>query len=84
VLLQVADLPCVWHCDSCRLQAETAHIVALEGATVQIDKPLIFMHFGQFTFGVDQRAEVRSSCEQVADPFHSIFFLFYLFFLLFF
>ncbi|MGZ3276004.1 MAG: G8 domain-containing protein, partial [Caulobacteraceae bacterium] len=39
-------------------QAETRKIVAVEGATVTLDKPLQYMHFGKITYGVDERGEV--------------------------
>jgi len=39
-------------------QAEERTIVAVNGNTVTIDKPLKFMHFGRITDGVDERGEV--------------------------
>jgi hypothetical protein len=39
-------------------QAERRTITAVNGNTVTIDAPLEYMHFGEITFGVDQRGEV--------------------------
>jgi cell migration-inducing and hyaluronan-binding protein len=39
-------------------QAETRHITAIRGDTVTLDQPLEYMHFGEITFGVDERGEV--------------------------
>ena len=39
-------------------QAERRHITAVSGNTLTLDRPLEFMHFGEITFGVDQRGEV--------------------------
>ena len=39
-------------------QAETRTISAISGNTLTLDKPLTYMHFGEVTFGVDQRGEV--------------------------
>jgi len=39
-------------------QAETRHIMAIRGNTITLDEPLEYMHFGQITFGVDERGEV--------------------------
>jgi hypothetical protein len=39
-------------------QAETRHITAINGNSITLDAPLEYMHFGEITFGVDQRGEV--------------------------
>jgi cell migration-inducing and hyaluronan-binding protein len=39
-------------------QAETRHIAAIRGNTITLDEPLEYMHFGEITFGVDERGEV--------------------------
>ncbi len=39
-------------------QAERRNIAALSGNTITLDKPLDYMHFGKFTFDVDERGEV--------------------------
>ncbi|MCL6250562.1 G8 domain-containing protein [Altererythrobacter sp. KTW20L] len=39
-------------------QAEKRQIVAVSGNTLTLDQPLDYMHFGEITFGVDQRGEV--------------------------
>src|SRR5690606_1415078 len=39
-------------------QAERRTIAAIRGNTVTLDRPLEFMHFGEITFGVDERGEV--------------------------
>ena len=39
-------------------QAETRHISAISGNTLTLDQPLEYMHFGEITFGVDERGEV--------------------------
>jgi len=39
-------------------QAETRTIAAIAGNTITLDTPLHYMHFGQITFGVDERGEV--------------------------
>ncbi|GIW24661.1 G8 domain-containing protein [Meiothermus sp.] len=39
-------------------QAEVRTITALNGNTLTLDQPLQYPHFGQITFGVDQRGEV--------------------------
>ena len=39
-------------------QAERRTITAIDGNTVSIDAPLQYMHFGEITFGVDERGEV--------------------------
>jgi cell migration-inducing and hyaluronan-binding protein len=39
-------------------QAEKRMISAIEGNVITLDRPLEYMHFGQITFGVDERGEV--------------------------
>ncbi|MFC3099042.1 G8 domain-containing protein [Alteraurantiacibacter palmitatis] len=39
-------------------QAEKRTITAVSGNRITIDRPLEYMHFGEVTFGVDQRGEV--------------------------
>ncbi|MFZ8929527.1 MAG: G8 domain-containing protein [Pseudohongiellaceae bacterium] len=39
-------------------QAETRHIAAISGNTITLDEPLEYMHYGEITYGVDQRGEV--------------------------
>ncbi len=39
-------------------QAETRQISAIRGNTITLDQPLEYMHFGEVTFGVDERGEV--------------------------
>jgi hypothetical protein len=39
-------------------QAEERAVTAISGNTLTLDKPLQFMHFGEVTFGVDERGEV--------------------------
>src|SRR5690606_29103191 len=39
-------------------QAERRKVSAISGNTLTLDKPLEYMHFGEITFGVDQRGEV--------------------------
>jgi cell migration-inducing and hyaluronan-binding protein len=39
-------------------QAETRIITAISGNTITLDEPLAYMHFGEITFGVDERGEV--------------------------
>jgi len=39
-------------------QAETRHITAISGNRLTLDEPLEYMHFGEITFGVDERGEV--------------------------
>ncbi len=41
-------------------QAERRTITAVNGNTVTIDAPLEYMHFGEITFGVDERGEVAN------------------------
>jgi cell migration-inducing and hyaluronan-binding protein len=38
--------------------AETRHITAISGNTITLDEPLDYMHFGEITYGVDERGEV--------------------------
>src|SRR5690606_23368779 len=39
-------------------QAEKRRITAISGNAITLDKPLDYMHFGEITFGVDERGEV--------------------------
>ena len=39
-------------------QAERRHITAISGNRITLDAPLAYMHYGEITFGVDQRGEV--------------------------
>ncbi len=39
-------------------QAEERTITAISGNTLTLDKPLTYMHFGEISFGVDERGEV--------------------------
>jgi cell migration-inducing and hyaluronan-binding protein len=39
-------------------QAERRTITAINGNSLTLDKPLEYMHFGEITFGVDERGEV--------------------------
>ncbi len=39
-------------------QAERRTIAAVEGNAITLDRPLEYMHFGEITFGVDERGEV--------------------------
>jgi len=39
-------------------QAEERTVTAVSGNTITLDKPLTYMHFGEMTFGVDERGEV--------------------------
>ena len=39
-------------------QAETRHISAISGNMLTLDEPLEYMHFGEITYGVDERGEV--------------------------
>ena len=39
-------------------QAEERTIAAVSGNTLTLDKPLQYMHFGEITYGVDERGEV--------------------------
>jgi cell migration-inducing and hyaluronan-binding protein len=39
-------------------QAERRHVSAISGNTLTLDQPLEYMHFGEITFGVDERGEV--------------------------
>ena len=39
-------------------QAERRHITAISGNAITMDEPLQYMHFGEITYGVDQRGEV--------------------------
>jgi cell migration-inducing and hyaluronan-binding protein len=39
-------------------QAEERTVTAISGNAITLDKPLTYMHFGEITFGVDERGEV--------------------------
>jgi cell migration-inducing and hyaluronan-binding protein len=39
-------------------QAEERTVIAISGNALTLDKPLKYMHFGEITFGVDERGEV--------------------------
>ena len=39
-------------------QAERRHISRIRGDVITLDRPLEYMHFGEITFGVDERGEV--------------------------
>jgi hypothetical protein len=39
-------------------QAETRFIQAIDGNTLTLDIPLEFMHYGEITYGIDERGEV--------------------------
>jgi cell migration-inducing and hyaluronan-binding protein len=39
-------------------QAEVRHITRIRGDVITLDRPLDYMHFGEITFGVDERGEV--------------------------
>jgi len=39
-------------------QAERRTIAAVDGNAITLDRPLEYMHFGEITFGVDERGEV--------------------------
>jgi cell migration-inducing and hyaluronan-binding protein len=39
-------------------QAERRHITAIDGNELSFDTPLEYMHFGELTYGVDERGEV--------------------------
>ena len=39
-------------------QAEERTVAAISGNTLTLDKPLQYMHFGEITYGVDERGEV--------------------------
>lgn len=39
-------------------QAEKRTVANISGNTITLDRPLEYMHFGEITFGVDQRGEV--------------------------
>ena len=39
-------------------QAERRTVTAVSGNTLTLDRPLDYMHFGEITFGVDERGEV--------------------------
>ncbi|MEO6042201.1 MAG: G8 domain-containing protein [Croceibacterium sp.] len=39
-------------------QAEERTVAAIRGGAITLDKPLKYMHFGEITYGVDERGEV--------------------------
>src|SRR5207253_116830 len=39
-------------------QAEERTVTAVSGNALTLDKPLTYMHFGEVTYGVDERGEV--------------------------
>ena len=39
-------------------QAETRYIAAISGNSITLDEPLEYMHYGEITYGVDERGEV--------------------------
>jgi cell migration-inducing and hyaluronan-binding protein len=39
-------------------QAERRTVAAIDGNAITLDRPLEYMHFGEITFGVDERGEV--------------------------
>jgi hypothetical protein len=55
---QVGDVIVLASTDFDPRQAETRTISAINGNTITLDKPLDYMHFGQVTYGVDERGEV--------------------------
>ena len=59
-------------------QAERRTITAISGNTLTLDKPLDYMHFGEITFGVDERGEVgmltRNIKVQASDDAAQTFF----------
>src|SRR5688572_29940699 len=59
-------------------QAEKRTIAAVSGNRVTLDRPLDYMHFGEITFGVDERGEVglltRNIRIQASDDAESSYF----------
>ena len=55
---QVGDKIALASTDYNPRQAETRFISAINGNTITLDEPLEYMHFGEITFGVDERGEV--------------------------
>jgi cell migration-inducing and hyaluronan-binding protein len=59
-------------------QAERRTITAISGNAITLDKPLQYMHFGEITFGVDERGEVglltRNIRIQASDDAESSYF----------
>ncbi len=59
-------------------QAEQRTIIAIKGNAITLDKPLKYMHFGEITFGVDERGEVgllsRNIRVQASDDAESSYF----------
>jgi cell migration-inducing and hyaluronan-binding protein len=59
-------------------QAEKRTIAAVDGNMITLDRPLEYMHFGEITFGVDERGEVglltRNIRIQASDDAESSYF----------
>ena len=59
-------------------QAERRTVTAIRGNTITLDKPLQYMHFGEITYGVDERGEVglltRNIRVQASDDAESSYF----------
>jgi len=59
-------------------QAERRRIAAIKGNAITLDRPLEYMHFGEITFGVDERGEVglltRNITIQASDDAEKSFF----------
>ena len=59
-------------------QAETRHITAISANAITLDEPLEYMHYGEITFGVDERGEVglltRNIKVQASDSAEETFF----------
>lgn len=59
-------------------QAEKRTVTAIDGNAITLDRPLEYMHFGEVTFGVDQRGEVglltRNIRIQASDDAESSYF----------
>jgi cell migration-inducing and hyaluronan-binding protein len=59
-------------------QAEKRTIASIDGNVITLDRPLEYMHFGEITFGVDQRGEVglltRNIRVQASDDAESSYF----------
>jgi len=59
-------------------QAEKRTVTAVNGNVITLDQPLEYMHFGEITFGVDQRGEVgllnRNIRIQASDDAESTYF----------
>jgi len=55
---QVGDQIVLASTDYSPRQAETRFITAINGNIISLNEPLAFMHYGEITFGVDERGEV--------------------------